>query len=208
VTATGNNATDPDWGPEGTRLVYVRPFLPQGAADTTSGLFLLDLLTGQDRPLTHSGLATFGGVPRWSPDGSAIAFSYGSPLHVFIIKPDGTGYRDLTPNASTDNTDPSWNATGNALTYEAFNRTDRQKHETRIVGRDGSGDGRFSIQLRPMGVRSALSRDGLLVAYDSLNAGRDTLVLYLKAATTALHVAQRRLASKRFVELRQAGELR
>jgi hypothetical protein len=93
---------------------------------------------------------------------------------------DGSVYRDLTLGASTDNLDPAWDVSGANVIYEAFNASDRQRHETRIVGKDGAGDSRYSSQLRPYGLRSAISQDGMMAAYDSVTASTDTLVLYVK----------------------------
>lgn len=185
VTFTYGNAEWPDWDPSGTQIVYVRPFLSPGAPDTSSGLFILDLLTLQDRHLRHNGLPTYGGHPRWSPDGQWITFTYGSPSHVYRINIDGSGYLNLTPNAAWACENPVWIDGGTRIVFEFFNRQDRSQHQTRVVNADGSGLGTYPVSLRPYGVQSALSRDGGFVVYDSLDAAANVLVLFLKPASAA-----------------------
>src|SRR5688572_449273 len=183
VTFTGGNATDPDWDPSGTRLVYIRPFLTSGP-DTSAGLFIVDLADLRSHHLTHDGQPTYGAAPRWSPDGGAIAFWYGSPAHLFVVAPDGSGYRDLTPGSARRADEPMWIEGGKRVLYESFGNSGSD-HHTRVVGRGGAGDAKFPVRLRPYGVRSAVSRDGAIAAYDSVDASGDTLVLYLKALSPA-----------------------
>ena len=183
LTFTGGNAIDPDWDPSGVLIVYERPFLRYGAPDTSSGLFVLDTQTLEERHLRHDGLPTYGGDPRWSPDGQTIIFTYGSPLHVYRVNVDGSGYRDLTPGAQRDCESPEWIEGGSRIIYEAFNRTNRADHHTRAVSADGVRDVPYPIQLRPYGTRSAISRDSRFVVFDSLDIS-DVLVLYLKSASS------------------------
>jgi dipeptidyl aminopeptidase/acylaminoacyl peptidase len=182
VTFTDANAIDPDWDPTGQFLVYERPFLSPGAPDTSSGLFVVDLLTMEHRHLRHDSLPTYGGDARWSPDGTTIAFTYGSPLHLFRLNVNGTGYQDLTPTSNRQCENPEWIEGGNRLVFESFSTANRSDHHTRVVNEDGTGEAPYPVELRPYGTRSALSLDRGYVAYDSLD-GNNVLVLYLKAAS-------------------------
>ncbi len=184
ITSTGRNATDPDWDPAGTRLVYIRPFLTPGSSDTSAGLFIINLADHSTHHLTHDGHPTYGAAPRWSPDGGAIVFWYGSPSHLFVVAPDGSGYRDLTPGSPRRAEEPMWIEGGNRVLYESFGNSGPD-HHTRVVSRDGAGDAVYPVHLRPYGVRSAVSRDGAVAAYDSVDTSGDTLVLFLKALSPA-----------------------
>jgi len=185
VTFTFGNAHGPDWDPSGTQIVYERPFLDYGAPDTSSGLFILDLVTLQERHLRHNGLPTYGGDARWSPDGQSIAFTYGSPSHVYRLNVDGSGYRDLTPGSPWYNEDPEWIDGGTRIVYESFNPSNPSQQHTEVVNSDGSGRGTYPVQFRPYGYRSALSRNGGFVVYDSLDATENVLVLFIKPASAA-----------------------
>jgi dipeptidyl aminopeptidase/acylaminoacyl peptidase len=62
------------WSPDGLRIAFVRQEKPHfGDSDRTS-IQVLDVGTGEMRPLTGSTL--FEGVPTFSPDGGQIAFWY------------------------------------------------------------------------------------------------------------------------------------
>ncbi len=58
--------------------------------------------------------------PRWSPDGSQIAFAVDvgeRKTELFVVRPDGSGGRRLTDADSID-TNPSWSPDGRMLAYE------------------------------------------------------------------------------------------
>lgn len=60
-----------DWSPDGRFLAYVE----QAAPDSPAHLSLLDLTTGERRPLTSPPMTVLGDLfPTFSPDGSQIAF--------------------------------------------------------------------------------------------------------------------------------------
>jgi Tol biopolymer transport system component len=90
--------TNPQWAPDGLRITYEsQKFLDNG------GWFYELCVISSDGTKT---LALTGGVmPNWAPDNTNIAFNNGSDI--FVIKPDGTGLRNLS-NSSSDEFDFSW----------------------------------------------------------------------------------------------------
>ena len=98
ITARRRRSFDPDWSPDGTRLVYAetrfvgRQQVPQNriAVINADG-------TGR-RPITR-----FGGAnevnPKWMPDGQAIVFEQlrerGTRSDIAAMNPDGTGVRTI-----------------------------------------------------------------------------------------------------------------
>ena len=73
----------------------------------------------QGDPSTPRGLL-FQDEPAWSPDGGQIAFTSkrDGPVHVFVMRSDGSGTRRLT-SARIDDANPTWSPDGNEI---AFNR--------------------------------------------------------------------------------------
>ena len=79
-----------NFSPMGDEVVY------QLDADGTDSLLVKDLLTGATRVLSDSGE-----TPAWSPDGALIAFKVPN-VGIHVIRPDGTGLRQLTNGNSGD----------------------------------------------------------------------------------------------------------
>ncbi|GAB5537751.1 MAG: PD40 domain-containing protein [Rubricoccaceae bacterium] len=115
-------ASSPSWSPDGRQLAFV------GVDGPTANVFVLDLETGDERPLT----AFTGDVQiptaRWSPDGQHIAFSIFdadrrrglSTVDVttgeIVELATGTG----VPEWEQDDRLPVWNAAGDSLAFTSL----------------------------------------------------------------------------------------
>jgi TolB protein len=112
VTDDANDATQPTWSPDGTKLAYVSGPVRQGTLMVcdADGKNAHALLTGQPSQRT----------PSWSPDGKQIAFSMIQPgnfnYDLFLINPDGTGLKNLT-NTPGFEADPAWSPDSKQLTF-------------------------------------------------------------------------------------------
>ena len=86
-------ASDPQISPDGEHVVYVRRSMDIEKDAAMGTLWLVDVSSGEQRPLLEGG--SQGGAPRWSPDGSKIAFlsvrDGGKPdLKVHLLEDDRT----------------------------------------------------------------------------------------------------------------------
>lgn len=179
-------ASSPDWDPTGRYLVYDRPWLQPGAPDSAGGIHIVDLVTMEDRPLRHNGLMTYGGRPRWSPDGAWIAFWYGTRLdansppsmaiHIYRVSPQGENYADLTTGFRSDHYDPTWVRGGSGLLFEVISST---LSSTCSASADGTN--RRALPVHVLG--SALvvvSRDGAKVVFSAEDPAGEYGVLYIQ----------------------------
>ncbi|HLW78480.1 MAG TPA: hypothetical protein VKU44_02680, partial [Terriglobia bacterium] len=109
------------------------------------------------------------GLPRWSPDGKAIAFmgrTPGQSWKICLIASEGGAVQELTSGQSND-ADPSWSADGNAIAFGtlivsqggasatmAIHRLDLKTHQVSpLPGSEGlfsarwSPDGRYIVAM-------------------------------------------------------------
>ena len=140
LTTTYGNATDPDWSPDGTKVVYLRFRLTRPPAEQTGGLFIVDVASGAESPMLYQGERLILRRPRWSPDGKWIAgdtgFNQPTKRVIFIVKVDGTEMRMLS-GAGTENSTAviGWLEDGPELVYENEEAVDCASYAYNIASR-------------------------------------------------------------------------
>ncbi len=153
-TWTGPYAAYPSWSPDGRFLIYLITARAPSAPDSTSGIHIIDTMTGDQRALIRpDSNVTFGSYPVWSPNGRTIAFmsnESGTGGNICAVEADGTDYRQLTHlNGWCANL--QWSADGQRI-YFHFTPSpatfgDPSVTKSWVVNSDGSAQQRLSFDL-------------------------------------------------------------
>jgi Tol biopolymer transport system component len=129
TNAPDSNEWGPAWSPDGTRIAfasYVGGTTPFG--DPDYDVFVMDADGSGETNLTNDP-ESYDMYPTWSPDGELIAFestratpegfeppSYDreriSDFDIWVMRPDGSGLRNLTANVRTLEKFPDWSEHG------------------------------------------------------------------------------------------------
>jgi len=136
---------EPDYSPDGSRIVFVRDrqLTEAGGTDNLSAIFVVNVDGSDLRRLTPwgNGLA---GTPSWSPDGTTIVFrgdsAYGAgdaPGQLFLIRPDGSHLRQLTFETNANSYWPSWSPDGRRIVFTRY-VYDSPSQELYTIWPDGS----------------------------------------------------------------------
>ena len=122
---------DPDWAPDGHRIVHLR-FLTGVSGEE---IFSMDSTGGEALRLTTNEMNDRN--PVWSPDGQWIAwtaFGRGRPEAIWLMGSDGSEQQELTPGGSS----PSWSPGSDRLVFSTPS-PDGSRLVLWTIHRDGSG---------------------------------------------------------------------
>jgi uncharacterized protein YjdB len=115
----------PTWSPDGTKLAFSCGGINVINADGSGGHYAIP----------NPGPGRY--WPAWSPDGSLIAFSSGRPeQEIWVMNPDGSGARELTPHGFPGGArSPAWAPDGARLVFMAWDT----QSDLYVINRDGTG---------------------------------------------------------------------
>jgi tricorn protease-like protein len=118
--------TEPAFSPDGQKIVY-----SGHNVHYTTDLYTMNAEGTEVKKLTDGGSS-----PDWSPDGTKIAFSTNGEL--YVIKPDGTGLKNLTNSPTVMESGPSWSPDGTKIAYARYVRRTREYKIKVMNAVDGS----------------------------------------------------------------------
>jgi len=117
------------------------------------------------RQLTSDGASRY---PRWSPDGTRIAFEAGTGigLDIHVMNADGTNRRNLT-NLPGDEALPTWSPDGTKIAFERFwVRRDSLEVQSGIYVMNSDGSGISPLPNTEAGdISPSWSSDGTKIAF-------------------------------------------
>jgi Tol biopolymer transport system component len=161
LTDIDGGACQPDWSPDGTRLVFISPCGLESEEYPGAALFIINVDGTGLTPVIGSRSGDFD--PDWSPEGSQIVFTSlrnGAP-EVNIVNLDGGA---ITPLAfdGIKNFHPAWNADGSRI---AFITARMGPFQIWTMNPDGSGQERFSRSGDLRDSSPAWSPDGRFIVF-------------------------------------------
>jgi len=136
----GSSASEPDWSPDGRRIVYIVSVPVNG---DSSEIHVVNADGTNDVRILVPPSESFGAFrPRWSPDSKRIAFT--SLFQVFVMNADGSNLLQVT-NDSRGAWSPAWSPDGSRLALIS-----PALRGLGVINTDGTGGtsvpGRFSGQ--------------------------------------------------------------
>ncbi len=113
-----------EWSPDSRQMVFVSAYedpqredhdVVRGARQPAMAIYILDIPSGQQRRITELGHQC---SAAWSPDGTRLAFSFGSERSsdIYVATLDGKHTRKMT-DSSIINIRPAWSPDGKKLAY-------------------------------------------------------------------------------------------
>lgn len=144
ITNQPNGACQPDWSPDGQRLVFISPcpsrpgrhFLLVGTS-----LYFINQDGSDIHPLPMSPEGDFD--PHWSPDGQQIVFTSlrsGRP-QIYLLDVDTTSVTQISSGEYPDK-QPAWSPDGKEIVF--VRQLPYASSQIWLMGADGSNPRRFS----------------------------------------------------------------
>jgi Tol biopolymer transport system component len=181
TNGSDNSSFLPTWSPDGRRIAFQSTtFGSFGGGSNAVDIFAMDADGSNVVRLTDDPGFALG--PKWSPDGSRIAFSStrDGDEELYVMNADGSNPRRLTHNPGLDQ-QPTWSPDGTRIAFTSDRDADPQ-----IDGRDiyvmNAADGQGLVRLTndpAYDAGPAWSPDGLRIAFAS---GRDGSGLFVMNA--------------------------
>jgi eukaryotic-like serine/threonine-protein kinase len=164
VTNLPDGACQPDWSPDGKRLVITSPCKSKQDIYKNAGLFLINA-DGSGLEIIHS---KPGGDydPAWSPDGNRIAFTSireGLP-HIFVFDLKEKTTIRLSSQSTRDN-QPVWSPDGKLIAFQTTRQGQSQIWTIEATDITGKSAAEFSILTNGASYMPDWSHDGQTIIF-------------------------------------------
>jgi TolB protein len=172
LTKPGTAGRSLAWSPDGRKLAFLGE---GGCGQFCFHVIVMNADGSNVRDLTpHLRVGVRGpglgaADPAWSPDGRTIAFVRGwaSPDAIFVVKPDGSGLRNLTPKPVGAYAAPAWSPDGRKIAFVS----DRDGN-SEVYVMNANGSGQRSLTRNPAyDADPSWSPDGRKIAFVSNRDG-------------------------------------
>jgi len=165
VTDLSDGACQPDWSPDGQRLVFISPCAGKQDQYKGSSLYLMNVDGSGILPLDTDPGGDY--EPTWSPDGKTIAFTTlrdGRP-HIYLYNLADDTVISLSRLSSYDR-QPAWSPDGQSI---AFTTNRLGLIQVWIMAADGSGAREFGSNNAGTSYLPVWSQDGKVLYYSQGN---------------------------------------
>ncbi len=162
ITDLEEGACQPEWSPDGQRLVFISPCDGNQEYYPNAALYIINADGSNLNPLSSTPGGDFD--PSWSPDGSKIVFtsmrSGGRPqIYVMDLQSKET---KLLSNEFSRDWQPSWSPDGSKI---AFITNRKGPYQVWIMDADGKNQQLFSHSLTANDTHPTWSPDGKLLLF-------------------------------------------
>jgi len=162
ITNLKDGACQPDWSPDGTRLVIISPCRNRQDLYKGSSLFLMNADGTGLTPLASSPGGDF--EPAWSPDGKRIAFTSIRTNNIpYIYLYDlQTNLASRVTKTSTNERHPAWSLDGK---YLAFDSTRLGTSQVWVMNSNGTDPREFSTLANGVSFKPDFSPVGATICF-------------------------------------------